>query len=253
MSSFDELALVYDATVEWNSRISRELPFLLKLMEEKGKGRILDLACGSGRHAIALAKKGFLVMGIDKSVEMIKAAIKYSEIANVNVHFLVADMVDVDRVVEGPFDLILCLGNSLALLPRLKELRRLVASIYSLLGKNGVFLAQILNFTEIRKTGFQFFPIREGRLSSGVKVIFSRFFAPIDNTETVSLILSAFMKQPEGWMAEMAAQQVLQLNDAILDETIRKSGYSEWEFYSDYEQNPFQSESHRNLILLARR
>lgn len=252
MSSFEELALVYDAAIDWEPRLARELPFLLKLMEKKKEGRILDLACGSGRHAVALAKKGFLVTGLDNSTEMIRTAAKNSKMANVTVQLLVADMVDVEKVVEGPFDLILCLGNSLALLPRFKALQRTIASIYSLLSEDGVFVAQILNFTEIRKTGFQFFPLRKGRLPSGVEVIFARFFAPITNTETATLVLSAFLKQPEGWITEIATQQVLQLNDGIFDELFRTAGYSKWKFFADYEQTPFESDIHRNLILVAR-
>lgn len=50
---------------------------------------MLDLACGSGRHSIQLAKKGFDVTGIDLSEESIALAQKHE---HEHLHFFVHDM-----------------------------------------------------------------------------------------------------------------------------------------------------------------
>lgn len=55
--------------------------------------QILDVACGHGRHAIELAKRGYQVMGIDLSprfIEMARQAAQLNELTNVE--FLVGDM-----------------------------------------------------------------------------------------------------------------------------------------------------------------
>jgi dihydroneopterin aldolase len=44
-------------------------PFLLKHTQHIPQGRVLDLACGSGRHAIHLAKQGYEVVGLDRNME----------------------------------------------------------------------------------------------------------------------------------------------------------------------------------------
>jgi len=44
-------------------------PFLLKYAEHIPQGRVLDLACGSGRHAIHLIKHGYEVVGVDRDTE----------------------------------------------------------------------------------------------------------------------------------------------------------------------------------------
>jgi SAM-dependent methyltransferase len=62
------------------------------LLLPKG-GNVLDLACGQGRHALELAKRGYQVMGTDLSprfIEMAKQSAQLNSLANAE--FLVADM-----------------------------------------------------------------------------------------------------------------------------------------------------------------
>ncbi|MHA2191397.1 MAG: hypothetical protein ACXAAP_14310 [Candidatus Thorarchaeota archaeon] len=59
MSTFDELAIVYDNSIDWDSRLKRELPFLLESLPTTGQRRVLDMACGSGRHSVALSSEGW--------------------------------------------------------------------------------------------------------------------------------------------------------------------------------------------------
>lgn len=66
------------------------LPQINQLVEGKGKVRILDLGCGTGELSIYLAKRGFLVTGIDSSSKSIAKAKIFAETnscsANVNFH-----------------------------------------------------------------------------------------------------------------------------------------------------------------------
>lgn len=74
-SDYDSFAWFYDRY--WGKDfISRALPAMDKLLLmglPKG-ARILDLCCGTGQLAHALAERGFLVMGIDGSEEMLRYA-----------------------------------------------------------------------------------------------------------------------------------------------------------------------------------
>ncbi len=44
-------------------------PFLVKYAQHIPQGRVLDLACGSGRHTMYLAKQGYEVVGLDRNTE----------------------------------------------------------------------------------------------------------------------------------------------------------------------------------------
>jgi methylase of polypeptide subunit release factors len=52
----------------------KDLPRFVKLLRKIKAKRILDLGCGTGRHVIALAKKGFEVYGVDISKKALNLA-----------------------------------------------------------------------------------------------------------------------------------------------------------------------------------
>ena len=55
-------------------------------------GDVLDLACGPGRHAAALAKKGFRVTGVDLSPFLLKKAVGLASSESVDVEWVREDM-----------------------------------------------------------------------------------------------------------------------------------------------------------------
>ena len=82
--------------------------FLAENLEILPRGRALDVAMGSGRNAIYLARMGFEVEGIDISSEAVNAAIERSRSAGVSMKARVADL-EVDyRIEKGAYHIILC-------------------------------------------------------------------------------------------------------------------------------------------------
>ena len=75
-----------------------------------GKGDILDLACGPGRHATALAKKGFRVTGVDLSSLLLQKAKDLARAEGGNVEWLREDMRRFVR--PEAFDLVMSMFTS---------------------------------------------------------------------------------------------------------------------------------------------
>ena len=253
MSSFDYIALAYDDAIDWKARLAREMPFLIsRLGSPKGK-LVLDLACGTGRHSVALSLEGAEVVGIDNSEVMISRAKQHAATNSVSPKFILGGMDGFRTLAAGKYDLIICLGNSLALLDDLNALQKVLSSVYDSLNDNGVFVAQVLNFEEILRTGFRFFPQKSGKTETGDDIVFSRFYEHTDPPNSSTLVMSAQMKVKGDWTSLVSTQKVLNLNSNLLKRYLAQAGFQETRFYSDYSESLFVGSDDRNMVIHSRR
>jgi SAM-dependent methyltransferase len=253
MSSFDDVALAYDEAIDWERRLAREIPFIIsRLGEPKGK-RVLDLACGTGRHAAALSQKGAEVVGIDNSESMLLKAKEHAAALGVTPQFILGEMIGFQSLVSDKFDMIICLGNSLALLDSFSSLEAVHSSVYDSLVAGGVFVAQVLNFEEIHRTGFKFFPQKGGRLGTGEDVVFSRFYDHADPPNSSTLVMTAQVKKEVKWTSLVSTQKVLNLTSDIVIRSLAQAGFKETRFYSDYSESLFVGSDDRNMVIHSRR
>lgn len=103
---FDAHAEHYDQN-PFTAHTEKEVDFLLELYPIRPGARILDVGCGTGRHAVALAKRGYRVTGLDLSAKMLEVARRKAEAAGVAVEFVQADATDFEF--EEKFDAAICL------------------------------------------------------------------------------------------------------------------------------------------------
>ena len=93
----------------WVEDTEREVDFLIRRMNMRGRERILDLACGFGRHSIAFAERGFDVVGVDITPAYIKDARRTAENRHVQIEFVCSDIRDLNYCEE--FDVVLNLAD----------------------------------------------------------------------------------------------------------------------------------------------
>jgi len=72
------------------------------------RGRVLDVAMGTGRNAVYLAKKGFEVEGVDISPEDVRSALNHARGAGVTLKARVADLESDYHIEKGGYDVIIC-------------------------------------------------------------------------------------------------------------------------------------------------
>ncbi len=113
-------------------------------------GAALDVACGTGSHALELARRSRRVVGIDLDASMIELAKK--KVACGDVEFVVGDMTTLEGVpaARGPFDLVYCIGNSLVHLPDRGSVTKFLESAARRCVAGGSIVIQIINFERIR-------------------------------------------------------------------------------------------------------
>lgn len=100
---------LYIKNQSWVEDTDNQVDFIIKTLELTGKERILDLACGYGRHALSFAKKGFTVVGVDITKDYIDDAVKTAEENSLPAEFILSDIRDVDF--ENEFDVVLNLAD----------------------------------------------------------------------------------------------------------------------------------------------
>jgi len=72
------------------------------------KGLVLDVAMGTGRNAVYLAKKSFEVEGVDISAEAVQSALDLAREAGVTIHARVADLEGNYHITKNAYDVIIC-------------------------------------------------------------------------------------------------------------------------------------------------
>jgi SAM-dependent methyltransferase len=103
---FDAHAPIYDDNV-FTKNTRYEVDFLLEELHIPPGGAVLDVGCGTGRHAIELAKRGYLVTGLDLSPEMLARAAAKAEAENVRVEWVRSNATQF--TFPGRFDAAVCL------------------------------------------------------------------------------------------------------------------------------------------------
>ncbi len=93
----------------WVEDTEKQVDFLIKALKLSGNERILDLACGYGRHALSLAKRGFSVVGVDITKDYIDDASQNAKALSLPAEFIQMDLRDVPF--ENEFDVVLNMGE----------------------------------------------------------------------------------------------------------------------------------------------
>lgn len=83
--------------------IQREVDFIEQCLGLEKGASILDLACGTGRHAVELSSRGYAVVGYDLSLNMLALAADEAQSLNQKMNFLQGDMreMNYDQVFDG--------------------------------------------------------------------------------------------------------------------------------------------------------
>ncbi len=121
--------------------------FIDNLIEElnlKKGSKLIDIACGKGRHATYFNKKGMDVLGIDLSTKSIASA-KQNE--NATLHFAVHDMREVYQ--ENCFDVVTNLFTSFGYFEDDKDEQKAINAMASDLKSEGILIIDFMNVKKV--------------------------------------------------------------------------------------------------------
>ncbi len=255
---YDQLASDYDRFVDWPSRLSVELPFIEKILEESKhepgeKPSVLDVACGTGMHALALAEKSYRVSGSDLSAPMITAARNNAARARLDVTFKAAGFGEAASAFgKEQFNAVLCLGNSLPHLLTPQSLSAALIDFRDCLKPGGVLLIQNRNFDAVTLSRNRWMP-PQAFTEEDQQWVFQRFY----DFESVALIrfnmVTLTRKGDSAWQSRVDSTLLRPLVREELEKEIKEAGFSRHCAFGNLNGDHFDPQTSENLILIARK
>lgn len=128
----------------WVEDTKHQVDFIIQKLNLKGGERILDLACGFGRHSLELARRGFSVTGVDITPSYIGFAKEEAQKEGLNADFLCCDIRDVRFSHE--FDVVLNMADgAIGYLENDTENKKIFTSVSKALKPGGKHFTDIMN------------------------------------------------------------------------------------------------------------
>lgn len=249
---YDALSADYDRFVNWQNRLSIELPFIIGKLHEIDARHVLDAATGTGMHAVALAQHGFITAGADLSQGMIARALTNAKSAGVQVRFETAGFGTLAGVFgKGTFDAILCLGNSLPHLLSLAELSSALADFATSLHTGGLLLVQNRNFDAIMAKHERWME-PQSHTEANVEWVFQRFY-DFDADGLITFNMVTLKREDEcAWSQSVSTSQLRPLLRAELASSLEAAGFTTIDTFGNMAGAPFDPATSPNLVVVAR-
>ena len=137
MDAYTSFAEVYDAFMD-NIPYEAWTEYLAGLLREYGveQGIVLDLGCGTGTLTQLLARKGYDMIGLDSSQEMLQIAMEKREQSGLDILYLCQDMREME--LYGTTAAVVSLCDSMNYLLEYQDLVRVFRLVNNYLDPGGV-------------------------------------------------------------------------------------------------------------------
>jgi len=234
----------YDGITQW---LTEDLPFYLDQIRSFGDP-VLELASGTGRLAIPIAREGFRITGLDITDTMLEHAREKARQADVSVEWIKADFRDF-RLPEK-FNVILFPFNSISHLYDAKSIQSCFSRVRDHLTDQGRFIIDFFNprlDLLMRDPSEQYpanidYPDPDGRgeivVSESVRY---------DAATQINHILWTFDIGGKEKIVEELNMRIFYPQE--LDALLRANGFVVESKYGDYDRSPFESSSPKQLII----
>lgn len=130
--------------MSWVEDTKQQVDFLIDRLELKGTERILDLACGFGRHSLEFARRGYDVTGVDITPAYIEYATQQAEKEQLHARFMCKDIREIDF--DHEYDVVINMADgAIGYLENDEENRKIFERIAKALKKGGKHFMDIMN------------------------------------------------------------------------------------------------------------
>lgn len=230
MKAYTYLPIIYDNIMEdvdykmWSSYIEN----LIKKQTSDVKD-ILELGCGSGNITIELLEKGYDIVGVDFSDEMLEIAKEKTIDYKDRIFFLNQDIRDIDIDIYE-IDTVIAANDTFNYITDEDELKYIFKYIYDRLKKGGAFVFDISSYykisTILANNTF-------GETTENMAYIWENFYD--EQEEEIKMDINIFVKEGENYLRfeEFHTQKAHKTEK--IKELLENSGYENILVYGDFE------------------
>ena len=209
---------------------------LLNKLNPPKDAKILDLACGRGRHSRYLNSLGFDVTGADLSNASIEWAKQYE---NDHLHFVVQDMRN--EINGTQFNCIFNLFTSFGYFNNTDDNLCVLSSVHSMLNEDGCFVIDFLNVSKIISS----LKAKETKTVEGLAFSIKR---KVEG----KMIIKEIKFNDKGTNFQFSEQvQAFHLKD--FNSMLNETGFKIMAVYGDYNMGDFNEENSDRLILICKK
>ena len=202
--------------------------------------RVLDLACGSGRHALSFARRGYVdVGGLDLSPTLLAEAKHAAEFEGLPVRFFERDMRDLP---EERFDLALNLFTSFGYFDNDEENAAVIKAVAEHLSPGGYFVIDFFNSRWLRS---HYIARDERTLQSGSRLEQTRW---IENGRIEKRLI---IREHDEAREYIESVRLFELSDFAT--MFENAGLRLTHTFGGYTGEPYSAELSHRLIMFAQR
>lgn len=207
------------------------------LLKKQTVPKVLDIACGAGRHAVAFAEKGCDVTANDLSDFLLQEARRLAEKHKVVVHFSQQDMRMLSA--EAEYDLVVQLFTSFGYFEDAHDDERVVQNVVRALKPGGLYVLDFFNAEKVRRS---YEPLTQ-RVIEGVLVCEERKIVGDRIRKTITLSENGNLKR--------FIESVRLYSATALTQLLTRAGLKVREILGDYSGAPFNEANSPRAIFFA--
>jgi len=208
-----------------------QIDFLIRAMGLSGSEKILDLGCGSGRHAIALANRGYSVVGIDASQYLIDIANeKLKEVPNLPARFLTSDILKIGD--QGVYDVVISMFTSFGYYDDDDENARIFGVVRNHLQRDGRFFFDYLHPYDVKKDLVEHEQVKLNGESVGIH----RVIVDDQVIKTITFPDREYQEKVKLYTRDQIENMLSKYRLTVVD------------CWNDYEGNPWDEEGDRQIF-----
>lgn len=252
MNEYDLIAPFYDAE---HAGFGEDLD-IYRNFAEACNGRILELACGSGRVLLPLAQEGYELTGVDSSAEMLALARKRLQEAGVAGQCTLVQQ-DISKLdLKQKFRLAFIALGSFAHITSRKGQQQALAAVRAHLSLGGTFILDISNADARYLEEMNSQVLHQGTWRGDDSSFMSHFVSPASATDRHLLELTHFYDRHSqgGNVQRTVVTTYLYLFErSEIELLLEQAGFAIKEVYGDHELGPYQLESPRLIVIAEAR